>query len=130
MLCCTWNCVSTAISGGLDIPNVSGCHFLQQIVCHCGSQKINSRINVSLTQSLRFWFIPLFSQNEMVILSTVHKPDNFQSHISLRRTFTDICGLDSNFTWCASFLESKSLDIFALRETNVRELTDFIVSLR
>ena len=26
--CCTWKCVSTAISGGVDICEVLGCHLL------------------------------------------------------------------------------------------------------
>ena len=26
--CCTWKCVPTAISGGVDISEVPGCHLL------------------------------------------------------------------------------------------------------
>ena len=29
--CCTWKCVPTAISGRVDISEVTGFHFLQQI---------------------------------------------------------------------------------------------------
>ena len=29
--CCTWKCVPTAISGGVDISKVPGCHLLQQM---------------------------------------------------------------------------------------------------
>ena len=29
--CCTWKYVPTAISGGMDILEVPGCHFLQQL---------------------------------------------------------------------------------------------------
>ena len=29
--CPTWKCVSTAISGGIDISEVLGCHLLQQM---------------------------------------------------------------------------------------------------
>ena len=29
--CCAWKCVSTAISGGVDISEVPGCHLLQQM---------------------------------------------------------------------------------------------------
>ena len=29
--CCAWKCIPTAISGGVDICEVPGCHFLQQI---------------------------------------------------------------------------------------------------
>ena len=31
VLCYAWKCVPTAISGGVDIREVSGCHLLQQI---------------------------------------------------------------------------------------------------
>ena len=29
--CCTWKCVLTAISGGVDISKGPGCHLLQQM---------------------------------------------------------------------------------------------------
>ena len=55
----------------------------------------------------------------MAILSKACKPDNFESHNSLKPTFTEnIRGLHSNFVDCKSFLESNSLDILALCETN------------
>ena len=54
----------------------------------------------------------------MAILSKVCKPDNFESHNSLKLTFTNIRGLRSNFVDCESFLESNSPDILALCETN------------
>ena len=38
--CCTWKCVPTAISGGVDISEVPGCHLLKVT-------KITSRIGVS-----------------------------------------------------------------------------------
>ena len=31
MLCCGWKCVSTAISGVVDISEVPACHLLQQM---------------------------------------------------------------------------------------------------
>ena len=55
----------------------------------------------------------------MAILSKGCKPDNFESHNSLKLSFTDICGLCSNFAECEFFLESNSPDILALRETNL-----------
>ena len=55
----------------------------------------------------------------MVILSKGCKLDNFESHNSLRLSFTNIWGLHSNFVECESFLESNSLDILALWETNL-----------
>ena len=49
------------------------------------------------------------------------KPDNFESHNSLKLSFTNIRGLRSNFVDCESFLESNSPDILALCEINLDE---------
>ena len=38
--CYTWKCVLTAISGGVVISEVPGCHLLQQISSQWGSQKL------------------------------------------------------------------------------------------
>ena len=40
MPCCIWKCVPIAISGGVDISEVPGCHLLQQISSWQGSQKL------------------------------------------------------------------------------------------
>ena len=37
---CTWNCIHTAISGGVDISEVLGCHLLWQMSSQWGSQKL------------------------------------------------------------------------------------------
>ena len=55
----------------------------------------------------------------MAILSKTCKPDNFESHNSLKLSFTNIWGLCSSFVDCKSLLESNSPDIFALCETNL-----------
>ena len=55
----------------------------------------------------------------MVILSKACKPDNFESHNSLKLSFANIWGLSSNFVDHESFLESNSPDILALCETNL-----------
>ena len=55
----------------------------------------------------------------MAILSKAHKPDNFESHNSLKLSFTNIWGLHSNFVDCESFLESNSPDNLALCKTNL-----------
>ena len=55
----------------------------------------------------------------MVILLKACKPDNFESHNSLKLSFPNIRGLCSNFLHCESFLESNSPDILALCETNL-----------
>ena len=54
----------------------------------------------------------------------VCKPDNFESHNSLRLSFTNIRGLRSNFVDCETFLESNSPDILALCETNLNDSFD------
>ena len=58
------------------------------------------------------------------MLSKECKPDNFEPHNSLKLSFTNIRGLRSNFVECESFLESNSLDIFALCETNSDDSID------
>ena len=60
----------------------------------------------------------------MAILSKACKPDNFESHNSLKLIFTNILGLRSNFADCKSFLELNSPDILALCETNLDESID------
>ena len=60
----------------------------------------------------------------MTILSKACKPDNFESHNSLKLSFTNIRGLRSNFVDCESFLESNSPDILALCETNLDDSVD------
>ena len=59
----------------------------------------------------------------MAILSGC-KPDNFESHDSLKLTSTNIQGFHSNFVECELFFESKSPDIFALCETNMDDSID------
>ena len=60
----------------------------------------------------------------MAILSKAWKPYNFESHNSLKLSFTNIRGLRSNFVDCESFLESNSPDILALCETNLDDSID------
>ena len=60
----------------------------------------------------------------MVILSKGCKPDNFESHNSLKLSFTNIRGLRSNFVECESFLKSNSPDILALCEANLDDSID------
>ena len=38
--CRTWKCVPTAISGGVDISKVPGCHLLRQMSSQRESQKL------------------------------------------------------------------------------------------
>ena len=60
----------------------------------------------------------------MAILSKVCKPNNFESHNSLKLGFTNIRGLRLNFVACESFLQSNSPDILALCETNLDDSID------
>ena len=60
----------------------------------------------------------------MVRLSKGCKPDNFESHNSLKPSFTNFRGLDSNFVECESFLESSSPNILVLYETNLDDSID------
>ena len=55
----------------------------------------------------------------MAILSKECKPDNFESHNSLKLNFRNIQSLCSNFVDCKPFLESSSPDIPALCKTNL-----------
>ena len=67
-------------------------------------------------------FYPFLTQRIMAMLSKGYKPDNFESHKSLKLSFTNIRGLHSNFIKCESFLESP--DILALCETNLDNSID------
>ena len=60
----------------------------------------------------------------MAILSQVCKPDNFQSHSSLKLSFTNNWCLFLNFVEYESFLESNSPGIYALCETNSDDSVD------
>ena len=60
----------------------------------------------------------------MDILSKTCKPDNFESHNSLKLSVTYAPGLPLNFVDCESFLESNSPDILALCEANLDDSND------
>ena len=60
----------------------------------------------------------------MAILSKGCKPDSFESHISLKLSFTNIGGLSSNFVECESFLGWNSPDILALCGTDLHDSID------
>ena len=60
----------------------------------------------------------------MAILSKAYKPDNFESHHSIKLSFTNTRGLRSNFVDCESFLESNSPDILTLCDANLDESFD------
>ena len=58
----------------------------------------------------------------MFLLSKVFKPDNFESHNSLKLGFMNIWGLYSNFVVYESFLKSNSL--LVLCETDLDDTID------
>ena len=60
----------------------------------------------------------------MAILLKGCKPDNFQSHSSLKLSFTNNWCLFLNFVEYESFLESNSPGIYALCETNSDDSVD------
>ena len=122
--CCTWKCAPTAIFGGVDISEVPGCHFLQQMSSQWGSQKLlQGLVSHELTAYLSI-FDKFLTQWIMAILSKGCKPDKFEPHNSLKLSFMNIWGLRSNFVECESFLESNSPDILALCETNLDDSID------
>ena len=65
----------------------------------------------------------------MAILSKACKPDNFESHNSLKVSFTNIRGLHPNFVDCESFLESNSPDILALCYVRQTWMTQLILAI-
>ena len=70
-------------------------------------------------------YFSVFDIFEMAILSKEHKADKFESHNSLKLSFTYIWDLRSNFAESEYFVESNSPDILALCETNLDDLIDF-----
>ena len=61
----------------------------------------------------------------MAILSKGYKPDNCELRNFLKRNFTNIRDLCLKFGECESFLESNSLAILAICETNLDDSIDF-----
>ena len=121
MPCRALKCVPTAISSGVVISEVSGCHLLRQISSKWESQKLLQRlVSHELTAYLSVSELFL-TQWIMTILSKECKPNNFESHNSLKLSFTNVCGLHSNFVECESFLKSNSPDILALCERNMND---------
>ena len=61
----------------------------------------------------------------MAILTKGCKLDNFGPQNSLKLSFINNQGLQSNFLECEFFFESNSPDILALCETNLDDSIDF-----
>ena len=60
----------------------------------------------------------------MAVLSKTCKSDNFESHNSLKLSFTNIRGVNSNFVNCESFFQPNAPEILALFETNLDDAID------
>ena len=60
----------------------------------------------------------------MSILSKAFKPDNFESHKTLKLSYMNIWGRPSNFIVSESFLEWKSPDILVLCKINLDDTID------
>ena len=111
---CGWNNVRTAIYGGVDISEVPECYMLQW-----GSQKLLQGL-VCHEPAAYFSVFDLFlTQSIMAIWLKRCKPNNFESHSSLKLSIINIWGHCLNFDECESFLELSSPDILALCETNL-----------
>ena len=122
VLCRTWNCVCTAISGVVDISEVPKCHLLQQMSSQWESETLlQGLVSHELTVYISVFNLFL-TQWIMAILSKGWQPDNFEPHYSLKHSFTNIWDLWSNFVECESFFESNSPDILVLWETWITQL--------
>ena len=85
--CCTWTCVPTTVSSGVDTWETPRCHILRQMSSQWGSQKLLQRF-VSHEHTVYFFVFDLFlTQWVTTILSKGCKPDNFESHSSLKLSF-------------------------------------------
>ena len=77
-----------------------------------------------------FLFLTNLNLLNQAILSKACKPDNFESHISLKLSATNIQGLRSNFD-CESFLESPLLETLLTFLLCVRQIwmTELILAI-
>ena len=121
VLCCLWKCVSAAVSGLVHIPEVPGCHlFYDRLVPREGNK------NYLKDHCDFFLILTFFGLTQLTIISKLSETDNFESHNSLKFSFTttNVQGLHSNFVGCESLFESNSPDILALYGTNFYESID------
>ena len=125
MPCHAWKCVPTAISDDADISEVLGCHFLWKMSSQWGFQKLlQGLVPHELIAYLSVF--DLFLTLWIMAISKWCKPDNLESHNSLKLTSTVIWSLWLNFVECKSFLESNYPDILALCEANLDDSITFL----
>ena len=115
MPCCPWKCVPCSYFQRcryMEVPWVSW-----QMRSQLDSQKLLQRL-LSHKPTAYLSIFDLFSTHKLTILSKECELDNFESHNSLKVSFTNIWGLCLNFVDCESSLDSNTPDILALCETN------------
>ena len=123
MPCHAWKHVPTAISDDIEISKVPGCHLVtDQFLVWV--TKITLKIGISWTHSLPFCFWTMFNSMNYGHIIKRCKPDNFESHNSLKLSFTDTWGLCLNFVDCKSFLKSNCPETLAICETNLDDSFD------
>ena len=106
------------------IPRSLGIICYDRCVLSEGHKKLlQGLVSHKLTACLSVFYLFL-TQKIISILSKGCKPDRFESHNSLKLSFTNNRGLHSIFLECESFLISNSPDILALYETNFDESID------
>ena len=116
--------LGSALSSGVVIFEVTGCHLLWLMSSQWGSQKFLQGLvshELKAYHSVFNLFLPHWI---MATLSKGCQPNNFEPHNSLKLSFTNIGGFCSNFIERESFLESNSPDILAFRKTNLDDSID------
>ena len=89
-----------------------------------GLQKLLQRlVSLELTAYLSVFYL-ILTKWIMAILVKGCKPDNSESHNSVKLSFANIWGLRLNFVDCESFLESNSHGILVLYKTNLNDSID------
>ena len=94
--CRAWNWVATAISYGVDIPEVPGVICYHKWVLSEG-EKNSFKDRFLMNSQSNFLICSSFLTQLNAVLSKVFKPDNFESLNSLKSSSTNIQGLHSNF---------------------------------
>ena len=69
--------------------------------------------------------LDFFLTHESAKFAKGRKPDNFESHNSLKLSFTNVRDLHLNFAECETFRDSNSPAIVALCETNLDDSCNF-----
>ena len=73
--CCTWKGVPTAISGGVNISEIPGCHLLRQMGSQCRSKKLlHGLVSHELTACLSVFNLFFNAMNYGHINNTVSSP--------------------------------------------------------